>query len=280
MTITLLQRAIALLKENECKSCWWYNECENNCFPTGSCDTRDILSALEAEVKRMGTPIVDRSSEIEFTDDETGNDPNMNELKRYWVWDGKITPTRVVLASEAEAALKEANETWRCFHCDFKTNDHKQAEAHFGEGMDSPTLCMDWADMDHNDRLHEFQNAAVEINQLREEKEQANAALKAKDEENVKLTASLARANARLISLQVAATVLLEKCDEADLNSDLPENIDGSVLDLVRSSLSAQPKGDAIGRIAQEVLGECPLNDEEARRLASRILSAIAGVEK
>jgi len=101
-----------------------------------------------------------------------------------------------------------------------------------------------------------------------------------KSEESNNLTASLAQANARLISLQAAATVLLEKCDEADANGDLPEIIDGFVLDLVRSSISAQPKGDISKRIAQEVLGECPLNDEEAMRLALRILSAIAGVEK
>lgn len=101
-----------------------------------------------------------------------------------------------------------------------------------------------------------------------------------KSEESYNLTASLAQANARLISLQAAATMLLEKCDEADANGDLPEIIDGFVLDLVRSSISAQPKGDISKRIAQEVLGECPLNDEEAMRLALRILSAIAGVEK
>jgi hypothetical protein len=40
--------------------------------------------------------------------------------------------------------------------------------------------------------------------------------------------------------LREAASVLLGKCDEADATGDLPECIDGSVLDLVRASLNNQ----------------------------------------
>lgn len=45
-------------------------------------------------------------------------------------------------------------------------------------------------------------------------------------------------AELRLAQLQAAASVLLEKCDEADEDGELPECIDGSVLDLVRGALA------------------------------------------
>jgi hypothetical protein len=61
---------------------------------------------------------------------------------------------------------------------------------------------------------------------------EAETALKAKDEE-------IERLRVQLTTLQAATSVLLEKCDEADADGDMPENIDGAVLDLVRSTLSA-----------------------------------------
>jgi hypothetical protein len=57
------------------------------------------------------------------------------------------------------------------------------------------------------------------------------------------------RLELRIASVQAAASVLLEKCDEADLDSDLPDNIDGSVLDLVRGALAPS---------AAPAPGKCP----------------------
>jgi hypothetical protein len=49
----------------------------------------------------------------------------------------------------------------------------------------------------------------------------------------------------RLEALRSVTTILLEKCDEADSAGDLPENIDGAVLDLLRQTLYpvAEKKG-------------------------------------
>lgn len=63
-------------------------------------------------------------------------------------------------------AILEAT-PWRCFHCDFITNDHAEAESHFGERDDAgeftPT-CKWWASMDDTERKQEFQTLIQELN--------------------------------------------------------------------------------------------------------------------
>ena len=86
--------------------------------------------------------------------------------------------------------------------------------------------------------VDDLESLETENANLRIEKHETEIVVEGIVGERDRAIASLAQANARIISLQAAATVLLEKCDEADANGDLPENIDGSVLDLVRSTLS------------------------------------------
>lgn len=55
---------------------------------------------------------------------------------------------------------------WRCFHCDFVTNDPVEAQSHFGDVDDasefSPT-CKWWSSMDDDERKHTFQDIQKEL---------------------------------------------------------------------------------------------------------------------
>jgi hypothetical protein len=57
---------------------------------------------------------------------------------------------------------------WRCFHCDFVTNDAREAAAHFGCD-DEQTICRWWASIDSNERLRETQSLARELEAERAE---------------------------------------------------------------------------------------------------------------
>jgi hypothetical protein len=78
----------------------------------------------------------------------------------------------------ADTADKPADTpTWRCFHCDFETSDRAEAQAHFGDDSDEPSLCIFWATMDDAARLHEYRQMVLELNATREEVFRLNAAI-------------------------------------------------------------------------------------------------------
>lgn len=55
---------------------------------------------------------------------------------------------------------------WRCFHCDFITNDPAEAQAHFGERDDAEEfkpICKWWAGMDDDERKYVFQSLQRDI---------------------------------------------------------------------------------------------------------------------
>ena len=61
---------------------------------------------------------------------------------------------------------------WRCFHCDFITNDPAEAQAHFGERDDAEEftpMCKWWANMDDQERKEQFQSLNQELNGERED---------------------------------------------------------------------------------------------------------------
>jgi hypothetical protein len=56
---------------------------------------------------------------------------------------------------------------WRCFHCDFITNDRVEAAAHFGDSDDAgevTPLCKWWSNMDDQERKEQFQSLIQELN--------------------------------------------------------------------------------------------------------------------
>ena len=56
---------------------------------------------------------------------------------------------------------------WRCFHCDFITNDAEEAAAHFGDRDDVEEfkpICKWWARMDEHERLETLQDTIRELN--------------------------------------------------------------------------------------------------------------------
>lgn len=60
---------------------------------------------------------------------------------------------------------------WRCYHCDFVTNDPEDAEAHFGERDDAEEftpICKWWAEMDEEERADTLQDTLKELNKERE----------------------------------------------------------------------------------------------------------------
>lgn len=59
---------------------------------------------------------------------------------------------------------------WRCYHCDFITNDPQEAEAHFGERDDAEEfkpICKWWANMDDHERLETLQSYIKDLAQER-----------------------------------------------------------------------------------------------------------------
>lgn len=66
-----------------------------------------------------------------------------------------------------DAACEESlTETWTCFHCGFRTCDHAEARAHFGDGPDDAALCVEWSQMDG---AKELQAKIQELNSQQDE---------------------------------------------------------------------------------------------------------------
>ena len=81
---------------------------------------------------------------------------------------------KTLKAQLAEAQTPTAAPTpaypWICFHCDFKTFDKAEAEAHFGSCDDAgefTPLCKWWSNMDDQERKEQFQSLIQELNQER-----------------------------------------------------------------------------------------------------------------
>ena len=63
---------------------------------------------------------------------------------------------------------------WRCFHCDFITNDPEEALAHFGDRDDAEEfkpICKWWSNMDKDERGETLQDTLRELNKERNENE-------------------------------------------------------------------------------------------------------------
>ena len=61
---------------------------------------------------------------------------------------------------------------WRCFFCDFETDIHEEAAAHFGDPDDPEEfkpICKWWQRMSVEERIGEFQVLIQELNAEREE---------------------------------------------------------------------------------------------------------------
>lgn len=76
--------------------------------------------------------------------------------------------------------MKEENKTdailaalpWRCFHCDFVTNDREEAAAHFGDrddGEESKPICKWWDRMGADEQIETLQDTIRELNKGAEE---------------------------------------------------------------------------------------------------------------
>lgn len=72
------------------------------------------------------------------------------------------------LATQAQA-LKEAQATWRCFHCGFETSDRGKAEAHFADDSGGMALCQAWGSWTDQERLEQLQSVALELNRERDD---------------------------------------------------------------------------------------------------------------
>lgn len=62
---------------------------------------------------------------------------------------------------------------WRCYHCDFITNDPQIAEAHFGERDDAEEfkpICKWWSRMDDQERLETLQSYIEDLARERNDK--------------------------------------------------------------------------------------------------------------
>jgi hypothetical protein len=69
---------------------------------------------------------------------------------------------------------------WRCFHCDFFTEDEKEASGHFGDRDDGDPICRTWSELNTDGRLSEYQSAIRELAEERDENctlRQANESL-------------------------------------------------------------------------------------------------------
>ena len=76
---------------------------------------------------------------------------------------------------------------WRCFHCEFETSDRNEAQAHFGDDSDDPSLCVFWASMDDAERAHEYQQMVLELNATREDVFRLNAEIEMESAEGMRL---------------------------------------------------------------------------------------------
>lgn len=76
---------------------------------------------------------------------------------------------------------------WLCFHCGFETDDHAEAQSHFGDDSDDPALCVFWESLDDAERAHEYQQMVLELNATREEVFSLNAAIEAESAEGMRM---------------------------------------------------------------------------------------------
>jgi len=61
---------------------------------------------------------------------------------------------------------------WRCFHCDFITNDPQEAEAHFGDRDDAEEfkpICKWWANISDDERVAVLQGTIKDLHQEQRE---------------------------------------------------------------------------------------------------------------
>ncbi len=69
---------------------------------------------------------------------------------------------------------------WRCFHCDFITNDQEEAAAHFGDRDDAEEfkpLCRWWLQMDDAERGAVLQDTIKQLNAEQRENMQHRTAI-------------------------------------------------------------------------------------------------------
>lgn len=67
--------------------------------------------------------------------------------------------------------MAELQDYWRCFQCDFATTDRAQAAAHFGDRDDPEEckpLCKWWTMMSKDEKLEQFQDLIMQLNEARE----------------------------------------------------------------------------------------------------------------
>jgi hypothetical protein len=83
--------------------------------------------------------------------------------------------TLVAENSRLTAALGEAQRKWRCFYCEFATDNPVEAEAHFGDRDDAgefKPICKWWARMDDSERRETLQDLSKQVRELQEREEQ------------------------------------------------------------------------------------------------------------
>ena len=121
--------------------------------------------------------------------------------------------------------------------------------------------------------IADFESLEVENAKWKESSGNYQSAMHDLMKDVTQLTASLAQANAQIAEMQSAIIEYLEWGPMSGSDRDYHQQNFRRLLPdhaiLTHDAL--------VGKVSQEVLGECPLNDEEARRLASRILEAIVG---
>ena len=84
---------------------------------------------------------------------------------------GLTAPT----ANSRDEAIERWNKRpveWRCFSCEFVTNDPAEALAHFGDRDDAEEfkpICKWWANMDEHERLETLQDTVRQLNNGAEE---------------------------------------------------------------------------------------------------------------
>ena len=69
---------------------------------------------------------------------------------------------------------------WRCFHCDFVTNDPAEAQAHFGDRDDAEEfkpICKWWDRMDADERIKTLQDALKDLETERRQNDSARVAI-------------------------------------------------------------------------------------------------------
>lgn len=139
------------------------------------------------------------------------------DLSAAWHRSNEWTNDRETIRTKDEE-IERLKGTWRCFNCGFESADKAVAEAHFGDGDGEAAICVDWARLSADDRLHAYQDSIVELNGER----------------------------AELATLREQGRTLREalvKLRDCDWVISLPDRMD-AVRDIARDALAAtEPKG-------------------------------------